>query len=210
MYRYFVFDVDGTLLDTEKICLTALQRLIRSRQGREVALEDCRFSLGVPSGRVLTMLGLEATSDLMDEWNGYYDEMLPHARAFDGISELLEALFRRGIPMGVITSRTRGEVETDAGLRKLSDYFEVMVTADDTAEHKPSPAPMLHYLHQTGALPGETLYIGDTAHDWACAHGAGVDFALAGWSVADPSGIAARYIPPTPGELLALAASPEE
>ena len=59
--------------------------------------------------------------------------------------------------------------------------FELIVNADDTKEHKPSPEPLLKYLEKAGITPEEAMYIGDSQHDMLCAKKAGVDFVLAGW-----------------------------
>ena len=66
---------------------------------------------------------------------------------------------------------------------------------------KPSPAPMLRYMELTGATPAETLFVGDTVFDAECAHGAGVDFALAVWGAQDKS-VEAEYYPETPSRIL--------
>ena len=78
---------------------------------------------------------------------------------------------------------------------------DCVICADDTAEHKPEPGPLLKYMERTGAKPSEVLYVGDTVYDMQCARGAGVDFALARWG--NPDGrVDADYDEPTPMALL--------
>ena len=79
--------------------------------------------------------------------------------------------------------------------------MDCIICADDTAEHKPKPGPLLKYMEYTGARPSEVLYVGDTVYDMQCARGAGVDFALARWG--NPDGrMDADYDEPTPLALL--------
>ena len=55
------------------------------------------------------------------------------------------------------------------------------ICADDTKEHKPSAQPLLKYMELSGARKEETVYIGDSASDMACALNAGVDCVHAVW-----------------------------
>ncbi|WP_312643225.1 HAD-IA family hydrolase [Hydrogenoanaerobacterium sp.] len=206
MYHHIVFDIDGTLINTEEVCLKSMQRLILSRQNREVTLEECRFSLGIPSHRVLPMIGMESSDEILAEWDSYYADLIDSAKPFDGIIELLDALKQCGVKLGIVTSRSGTEMEYDPNMKLLLPYFEVVITASDTTEHKPSPAPLLEYLRRTGAQAEDALYIGDTIYDCQCAKGAGVAFALATWGAVPCEGMQADYHPSKPLELLDLAA----
>ena len=52
----------------------------------------------------------------------------------------------------------------------LADYFSITVTATDTSEHKPDPAPMLFYLEKAGMLPEQAVYIGDSSYAVSYTH----------------------------------------
>ena len=51
----------------------------------------------------------------------------------------------------------------------------------DTAEHKPSPEPLMKYAEISGAVLSDIIYVGDSAYDLDCVKSAGVLFVLAGW-----------------------------
>lgn len=204
MYKNIVFDIDGTIVDTERACVIALQMLAKTRLGREVSDDECLFSIGIPGSTVLPQLGIEYNDDTMAEWNGYYAGLIGETEIFEGIPALLETLKQRGLRLGLVSSRSHEEMDFDPNMQKLCGYFEVAVLADDTQEHKPTPMPMLHCLKAMGAKPEETLYIGDTVYDWQCANSAGVDFALAVWGAPTTQGIGAQYLLNTPEELLAI------
>jgi pyrophosphatase PpaX len=70
-------------------------------------------------------------------------------------------------------------------LLDIKQYFKVIVTADDTGEHKPNPAPVLKALELLGAEPEEALMVGDSVFDIQCAHNAGVAAALVNWRAAE-------------------------
>ena len=86
----------------------------------------------------------------------------------------------------------------------LADYFSITVTATDTSEHKPDPAPMLFYLEKAGILPEQAVYIGDSIYDMKCAEGAGVPRTLALWGCKNPEEITADYRLSRPIDILGL------
>ena len=76
------------------------------------------------------------------------------------------------------------------GLEKydLKDYFDVVVTAEDTKKHKPDPEPVNIALAKLDSRPEHSLMLGDTMFDILCAKNAGVTSVLVGWSLALKSG----------------------
>ncbi len=63
----------------------------------------------------------------------------------------------------------------------LEEYFEVIVRADDTAEHKPHPAPVAEALNRLSANAHETVLVGDSPYDVQSGRAAGVRTAAALW-----------------------------
>ena len=76
---------------------------------------------------------------------------------------------------------------------QISEYFQTVITADDTVRHKPDPEPMLAYMERTGVCPRQILYIGDSIYDMQCAAQAGVDSCLALWGCRCPDGILSTH-----------------
>ena len=112
---------------------------------------------------------------------------------FPGVVPVLHDLRETGARLGVVTSRSRFEIEYDAHLAVLLPLFHTVVCSADSVRHKPYPDPMLAYLEKAGARKETTLYVGDTMHDWRCGHDAGCDFALADWKKRGAQGIPAEY-----------------
>ncbi len=185
-YPHVVFDVDGTLLDTERSVLLSLRDTLREVMGRDYSLEELEFSLGIPGADALETLGVANVPAVLARW----EELLQGYRhldgVFDGIPELLAALKRSGRALGVVTSRTRAEFDLDFSQLEIGPCFQVVITADDTDLHKPHPDPLLKYMELSGAAAEDILYIGDSGHDARCAQAAGVDFGLAGWGAKRP------------------------
>ena len=122
---------------------------------------------------------------------------------FGGVAETLKKLRERGLALGIVTSKTREEFANDFNRFGIGGYFQTVVCAEDTTEHKPNPAPLLKYMELSGASRKRVLYVGDSIYDSQCAHAASVDFALALWGTHNPDIPAQRRIQ-MPGQLLAL------
>lgn len=188
MYRDLIFDIDGTLLDTKRALLLALQKTVLEVQGAVRTAEELDFFFGLPGVVTLTRLGFDDPAAGVQLWISHIAEFHSEMRLFDSVREVMDELRTRctanGVRMGVVTSKLRNELDADFAAFDLFRYFDFIVCASDTTKHKPHPEPMLHYLAVSGANPATAIYIGDTAYDMQCAFGGGVSFALASWGAA--------------------------
>lgn len=194
-YTHLVFDIDGTLLNTEKIHFESLKRALKHVLGEDVVFPDLRFSFGIPGIRAMEILKLPDPEAAFREWDRTYLECIREmgVELFSGMKEVLEKLSKTKASLGIITSKSKEEYEGDSGRPALGDYFSCVVTASDTSRGKPYPDPMLEYLKRTGAKPEEVLFFGDSVYDMKCAKAAGVDGALALWGSLMPDEIEADY-----------------
>lgn len=194
MYKCIVFDVDGTLIDTEKAIIYSLQKLLIEEINKEYSYEELIFALGIPSDAALTHLGVSNLESANVKWGKYMKEFNNYINVYEGIGEMLKTLSTIGVKTGVVTSRTNEELIGDFNNFKLSDYFMYVVCADDTKNHKPHPEPILKFIEISKLNVKDIIYIGDTVYDKQCAEMAGVDFGLAKWGTVNTQDINAKYI----------------
>lgn len=180
-YSHLVFDIDGTLIDTNGPYLLAMQRLLRERFGQEKSLDDLLCILGVPERLTLKRFGFSDVEEAYAAVSRYFDEYSGGIRVFDGLEDTLAGLKALGYPMGLVTSKTRSAFDREFSRLSIAAYFGAAVCFDDTSLHKPDPAPMLCYLSRTGADPARTLYVGDSPNDLAMCRAAGVGCVLVTW-----------------------------
>ena len=192
-YEDFVFDIDGTLLDTERTGVLSLMQTIRELTGVEMSYEEAYRFFGVPSSKAASTLGYADEARFAEVWEVHFQEMMYLVSPFPGLEAVLRDLHAGGARMGIVTSRSRAEIAYDTHLARLLPYFDALVCSEDSVRHKPFPDPMLAYLARTGARKETTLYLGDTAYDWRCGHDAGCDFALADWKGRGRQDIEAEY-----------------
>ncbi|RCX20633.1 HAD superfamily hydrolase (TIGR01549 family) [Fontibacillus phaseoli] len=204
MYTSIIYDVDGTLIDTERAVLGSLQKMLNTDYGMAMEKRDLTFVLGIPGAVALPQLGIQNVEEANDRWNEYMKEFYSTVSVFDGISQVLQTLKRRKLKQGIVTSKTGEELKDDFMPFGLMEYLTYKVIAENTEKHKPHPEPLLKYLEISGSDPQSSIYIGDTIYDFECARDAGVDFALALWGCKNHEIIPARYKLSRPEELLEL------
>ena len=192
-YHHIVFDVDGTLLDTEEAILQSFQKTLREHAGIEKELSELSFCLGITGAAALKRLETGHEEEILLQWKENLAALRDFVRVFDGIELLLKRLRADGFQLGVVTSRCRAEYERDFMRLGLDGYFDTVVCEDDTVRHKPDPEPMLEYMERTGVCPQQILYIGDSIYDMQCASRAGVDSCLALWGCHCPDGISSTH-----------------
>ena len=203
-YKHILFDIDGTLIDTEEAILQSLQDTVREMLHKDIETQELKFALGIPGSAALRKLGITDTERANDRWNEHLLKYKSRIRLFDGIPELLSSLKTNGCKLGIVTSKTRNEYAADfaAPFFALSDYFGTVICVEDAARPKPYPDPLLTYLNTAHIHAGDAVYIGDTVYDSQCAKNAGLDFGLAAWGNAGAQEIPANYLFKTPADVL--------
>lgn len=180
-YKQIVFDVDGTLIDTEYAILYSLQETIKIVTGNTIELDGLSFALGITGEDALEKLNITDIPYTLALWDKNMSKYSDTVCVFEGIPELLDILTKSGYQLGIVTSRTSEELDHDFCRFDIYKYFSTIICADDTSEHKPSPAPLFKYMEVSKTNNRELLYIGDSTYDMECAKNANIDFALASW-----------------------------
>ncbi|WP_432663474.1 HAD family hydrolase [Wukongibacter baidiensis] len=193
MYNCIIFDVDGTLIDTEVAVFSSLKRLAEEELNRNFDLEELSFALGIPGEVALSKLGIKNVNQSNLKWNEYMKDYFHHIKVYSDIEENLIKLDEAGILTGIVTSKTKHELINDFRPFGLEKYLKIVVCADDTEKHKPNPEPILKFIEVSGINPSKAIYIGDTIYDMECAKAAGVDFALALWGAKSTKDIDCKY-----------------
>ncbi|MFT3972153.1 MAG: HAD hydrolase-like protein [Amaricoccus sp.] len=174
---HVLFDLDGTLVDTRAAVLECYTRVFRERLNSDFPPD------AVPKGELFAMRPAEIFSlvapDRKDElyaaYSATYPDCIDHIAVFPGAARLIEMLVAAGRKPGLVTNKglERTLIDLDhAGIPTAS--FSTIVTAEDTRERKPHPAPILLGLERAGARPEEAVYVGDGPQDVIAAHAAGL------------------------------------
>jgi pyrophosphatase PpaX len=203
-----VFDLDGTIVDTVELIVESFRFATRTVLGE--VLPDAVIIAGVGQPLMIQMERLSEAHarELYDVYRDYnhrrHDELI---RGYDGVTEMLEGLKAAGRRLGIVTSKSRDTTQMAFRAVGLADQFDVVVTASDTTEHKPSPAPLLLCLERLGADAAGSIYVGDSPYDIRAGAAAGMATAAVAWGVFGKEALLAAapdYWLEEPRELLAL------
>ncbi len=205
--KNFIFDVDGTLLDTEAMYMKALDKVLRQHQIKHLYSELTQ-TFGITSLDALKHLKVPADliQPILNEWAQAIPEFQPLVHVYDGIEKMLSDLNEQPTTqLAIMTSKQTFEFKRDVTPLGLDKYFSQFVFFEDAKRGKPAPDPILVAMDRLNANPEETIYIGDTKFDGQAAHAAGIKFGLVAWGNGGASKVeGADYTFATPEELLAL------
>ena len=190
MFRTVVFDLDGTLIDSEGLILESYRHMMQCHFGAAPPDERWRMTIGRP---LVVQVRDFARSDAEAEAmiRTYTEHNLANhdrlVRPFAGIREALEALKARGKILAIATSKRR--VATGMGLTACNlpeEWFSTIVTADDVTRFKPDAEPVTRAL--AGAHERDVnfaVFVGDSVHDMQSGRAAGVRTAAVLWGPND-------------------------
>ncbi len=186
--KSFIFDVDGTLTDTEKVTVNALRKTMKQLYSKEYTFDQLRFTFMHTGEGALRELGVQDIDGTFEIWGKNIIDMYDRVVLYPGIEQMLKILKKNSKKLGIVTSRDRYEVDIDYVLERIFCYFDVVVPHRAGLRPKPYPDQLLEVLNRLDTRPEEAFYIGDSRFDYECAKSSCVDFILANWGESDRRG----------------------
>ncbi|HJV45805.1 MAG TPA: HAD family hydrolase [Bacillota bacterium] len=205
--KVILFDLDGTLLDSEQVAREARNYGFQRVLGRSVMSEEEAFFLGKPVRKVLLEWFPDQAEELSSVIRDQYTKLSQYVQPYTGIIEMLNQLKAEGYTLGIVSSKRNHNIERELEVTGLAPYFDTVVGQDDTEKHKPDPTPLLLALNRLRATPESCTYIGDQPTDIQAAHHAGIRHIAVIWGDGDEqrfSGEIKTFIARTPQEVLQL------
>jgi phosphoglycolate phosphatase len=184
MFRLYVFDLDGTLIDSLRDLAQSVNELLAACGAKP--LEEPTIASLVGDGastlvaRAFEEAGVAPPRDALARFlDVYATRLLDHTRAYAGVPELLSELQERA-DLAVLTNKPREATGRLLHGLDLAKYFDqdAVIGGDGPFARKPDPAGLLWLAERSGAAVSETILVGDSAIDWRTARNAGTRLCL--------------------------------
>ncbi len=174
---FFVFDLDGTLIDSIGDLVTAVNRLVAERGGRRLEHDEVAKMVGEGAGllvaRALEASGVAAEPGAaLPRFLEIYDAILPGTtRPYPRVREMIEALAPLA-PLAVLTNKPTEATRKILAAHDLERHFARVIGGDGPFRRKPYPDGLLHLIDVAGAAAADTWMVGDSTIDLRTAHAA--------------------------------------
>ena len=184
-YKCFLFDLDGTLLDTAPEFLSCLNVLLKKNKKESVSYDFVRNRVSDGAGRLIQ------DSFIIDEnhseFEGLRNDLLAEyqknyllSETFPGVDEFLNKLSKNKIDWMIVTNKPKRFFEEICHKFEWHKYAMAMVSPEDVnGKRKPDPASLDAALAKTSIKKEQSIYIGDNWRDIEAANNSGIDSALA-------------------------------
>jgi len=185
-YAAYMFDLDGTLVDTAPDLGQALNASLQGAgySGVTTALarnwigHGAKFSLTQALAHHDLVLPDETVNALLENFLDYYaDHVADQSTVYEGVIDTLDHLHSQGTPLAVVTNKPSRFTLPLLESMSLAGYFQSVVCGDTAAAPKPAPDPINLCLDQFSVAPNRVLMVGDSVTDVEAAKAAGVDVA---------------------------------
>ena len=180
-YACVCFDFDYTLGDSTDAIVAGFRYGLTQLGWPEPDREAVRATIGYLLEDAYTILTGDADEDHRRSFRPLFTQVAqPRQRTesvlFPGGKELLEALYARGVKLGLISTKRSDILEDIMRRYGLLEKLSLVIGSDRVTRHKPDPEGLLLALERLHLRREELLFCGDTALDAGAAQAAGVDF----------------------------------
>jgi HAD superfamily hydrolase (TIGR01509 family) len=182
MIKAVIFDIDGVLVNTFEANLKFYQGLLAKNGYTEPSREEYRahFHLAmIDAIKFFTQSNDEEEIQKIFTMGAERKHSYPYELVSSPkhMKETVAHLSQKYM-LGIVTNKIRRNVFELPQLKEIENYFQQVITVDDTIKHKPDPEPLLLILQRLKISADEAVYIGDTRSDFQAAKAANIKFIL--------------------------------
>jgi phosphoglycolate phosphatase len=192
IYRHFVFDLDGTLIDSRQDLADAANAMLATYDAPPLPVHDVVAMVGEGArtlvARALDRAGVAADPDQALPYflDAYNQRLTATTSLYAGVAPILAQLHRQA-RVSVLTNKP--QQPTDATLTALgvAPFVDAAIGGDNPHGRKPEPGALRALIVASGVAPAETLMVGDSWVDVATATAGGIDACLVAYGFGYPA-----------------------
>ena len=181
--KAIIFDLDGTLADTFPLIVSAWNAAITPHTGKTYSDEEVISRFGIPDPQMIRReLAGAAGDQAVEVYHAHYQERHGEVvKPFEGVTEMLEELRRRRVPLGLMTGKGQRSAKITLESLGWSELFAAVVTGEDVERQKPDPDGPLAAAQMLKVEPASCAFVGDSPADIGAGKAAGMVAVAAGW-----------------------------
>ncbi len=166
----YIFDFDGTLMDTSAVILATIKATIEQMHLPERTDEQCRSIIGIRTDEAARYLYPElevSNEDFARNFRANYLKIKATTREhpYPGVLDTLSELRRRGQKLAIASSRREDSLHDYLRELGIDSWFAVVVGAESVKHGKPDPEPVLQILQRLQCPGEQALVVGDANVD---------------------------------------------
>jgi len=181
--KCIVFDMDGTLTQTNQLIYDSFNYIAQKYAGRTYTIPEIHAMFGPPEEEaLLAIVQPDQIDEVMKDYLAFY--RMNHnqlARLYPGIEDILRYTKERGKYLALFTGKGTKTAGITLQEFHIDKYFDFVVSGNDVVNRKPSSEGLHKIMEHFGLQPNEVLMVGDAVSDVKAAHEAGVKVAAVVW-----------------------------
>lgn len=179
----FLFDLDGTVIDTNELITHSFEYTF-NYYGLSFSKEEILTFNGPPLIETFSKINSEKAEEMVET---YREHNMKHhddyVTVFPNVEETLQQLKDQGKKLAIVTAKMRSGAIQGLEVTGLKSYFDEIVAVDDVKHSKPHPEPVIKAMNALNGTPDSTIMIGDNYHDIEAGKNAGVKTVGVSWSI---------------------------
>lgn len=191
MINTFLFDFDGTLVDTAPDLINTANEIFLKHNRKEISFQE---GLGCSSNGINAFLKKRFSFDeinnisLFDEFVEIYkNNCYKNASLFPGFQDILIDLKKRGFNIGIVTNKPRIFTDLILNYLRIDSMFDIVLCPDDGFKPKPDNQMFIEVFDKLQVDPSQVIYVGDGERDIIAANASNIISVFAGYGYIDPA-----------------------
>src|SRR5262249_5617638 len=163
-YKLAIFDFDGTLVDSAPGIIEVMEQVVAEYGFSDEVLTEWRQLIGVPLPKQMEIIFPDMKEafhlTIANRYRAIYDtKAIEICPPFPGLLNMLERLQDADVRITIASSKRRNLIETVLDHHRISDYFSLLVGAQDVSNHKPHPESVHHIVEKLSEQPSNVVVI---------------------------------------------------